>query len=107
MQKLKKFEFKSAVAAEGSTYEWDKMLDGNIYALTEDEDYTCKATTFGTLARSAAKKRGKTLKINKSETGLVIQAQDATEEQKAEWAKAKADKKAGKGNDKDEGGETE
>lgn len=96
MKKLNKFEFSGGVG--DSTYDWNKLLDGNIYQLEQGEgkDYECTTQTFSTLARSAAKKRGKTLKTEKTDDGIVIQAVEATAEQKKEWAEADAARKAKK-----------
>jgi len=96
MKKLTKFEFSGGIG--DSTYDWNKLLDGSIYQLEQGDgkDYECTTATFSTLARSAAKKRGKTLKTEKTESGIVIQAVEATAEQKKEWAEADAARKAKK-----------
>lgn len=85
MKALKNFEF---AAGNESQYDWAKMLDGKIYELKEGEDYKCKAATFSTLLRNAARKYGKAVKTSTTETGMVIQATDATTEQIAAWVEA-------------------
>ena len=97
MKTLKKFEFKSFGA--DSEYDWDKLTDGGIYQLEAGTDYKCKDATFSTLARTAGRRRGKTVKVGSVDGGLVIQAEDATRDQIAKWAEqdaANAVKKAEK-----------
>ena len=86
MKTLKKFEFKEFGGR--STYDWDKWLDGGIYQLEEGSDYTCKTQTLRMLAAKQARRLGKTVRTAKVENGLVIQAVEASDEQKAAWAAA-------------------
>lgn len=113
MKTLKKFEFKSL--ADRATYDWEKLLDGGIYQMSAgdpdgdgkgDGDYHCKTATFATLCRTAARRRGKVVRTNVAEAdekaglpfgGIVIQANEASEEQKAKWAAADAEKAAENG----------
>lgn len=111
-QKLKTFEFKSF--GSGKKHDWATLLDGSIYQLTKGEDYDCEDQTMRMMAYKAGRTMGKQVKVAACEGGVVIQAEDATEEQIAEWnvtaeatkAKqkekrdaAKAEKEAGKGAD--------
>lgn len=84
MKTLKAFEFKPAVGSQGTQYDWDTLLSGDIYQLEEGKDFTCKASTFSTLARAAAKRKGLKLQTGKVDGGIVIQAlpgdETATEE---------------------------
>lgn len=73
MKALSTFTFSRSTTRE-SKYDWNKLLDGGIYQLTEGDDYTCKPETMITIARTAAKKRGLTIKAQKVDGGLVIQA---------------------------------
>jgi len=98
MKTLKTFEFTAAVGT-GASYEWDKILSGDIVQLDAGKDFECKPATFCTLARSAAKKRKmivRTSMLPKDRakdapvTGVVLQAQKASKEQLAKWAEAEA-----------------
>jgi hypothetical protein len=90
---LSSFEFKSF--GEGKTdYPWAKWMDGQIRKLLSGVHFTCKEATFLTLARSAAKKRGKIVQTSKVEGGVVIQAVPASEEQLQKWAEQEAIRKA-------------
>lgn len=80
---LKSFDFGGS---RGDGYNWEELLDGQCRQLTkgEGEDYNCKNSTFGTLARNAAKKANKsvrlsTVKDGEEEIGIVIQAFPAKE----------------------------
>lgn len=84
MKTLKKYEFKER--GNGSSYDWEKILDGNIYKLEEGTDFTCAKGTVTTMARSRAAARGQTVKIAVEEDGVVIQATSEPDEEKAaEW----------------------
>ncbi len=72
MRTLKSFEFTSG-GAKGS-YDWDKLLDGSIYQLEEGKDFQCEVNTLISMARKQAKKKGKGLRTQKVEGGVVIQA---------------------------------
>jgi hypothetical protein len=74
MKSLKTFEFPEEGTGTRASYDWEKLLDGKIYQLEEGKDYQCKTTTFATLARGAAKRAGKGVKVAKVEGGIVIQA---------------------------------
>lgn len=71
MKTLNTFEFGSS--AKGS-HDWDKLLDGQIYQIEPGKDFTCKPTTFLTLARKQASARGMRLRTASVTDGLVIQA---------------------------------
>ncbi len=73
MKTLKSFEFTAPVGAK-SRYDWDNILSGQIVQLEEGKDYACKPATFSTLIRSAAKKRGQTVRTSKVDGGMVVQA---------------------------------
>lgn len=78
-QVLKSFKFSEGRSFGEGHYNWDELLDGKARQLTHGEDYNCKATTFRTLARAQAQKRGVTVRIQAVEGGLVIQAFADTE----------------------------
>lgn len=44
-------------------YNWNLLLNGEIWQLTQDDDFVCKTDTFKVLARKHAKKQGKGLNI--------------------------------------------
>lgn len=86
---LKTFEFPENGGGK-TQYDWDVILDGKIRELERGKDYTCKETTFATLARKAAKQRGMVVKSAKSDAGIVIQAVKASAEQLKAWEEAEA-----------------
>lgn len=99
--KLKKFEFREAVGR--AVYDWNTLLDGNIYQGIEGEDFQCKAATFGLMLRTRSEKRGKGCRVNQetkeTEEGVTQnvvtwQAFDYTEEKLAERAERSAQRKA-------------
>lgn len=101
MQKLKKFEFREAVGR--AVYDWNTLLDGNIYQGIEGEDFQCKAATFGLMLRTRSEKRGKGCRVNQetkeneegvSQNIVTWQAFDYTPEQLAERAERSAQRKA-------------
>lgn len=121
MKVLENHSFTRSAAATSGTYDWDTLLDGQIYQLTkgsgEDADYDCKGSNFRTMAKNACKRRNEgkpeaehigvrtqILRTDKEETGLIIQAvpastlpkREVSEEAKAKAAKARAAKKAAK-----------
>ena len=72
MKTLNTFEFRSFT--HGGRYDWDTILDGKIHQLTQGEDYhTEKTSTFSSLARNQAKKRGGTVRTTAVEGGVVMQ----------------------------------
>lgn len=89
---LKTFDFGS----DRSEYDWDTLLNGKIYKLKQGEDFQCKTITFSTLARSSARRRGLSLNTSTEGDSIVIQAVEASEEQKTAWAEQDAQKKAKK-----------
>jgi hypothetical protein len=78
MKTLKSFDWKTATPFK-SKHNWDAILDGGIHQLEHGVDFQCKAATFATLVRSAAKKRGLGVRVNAVEGGLVVQAVPAAE----------------------------
>lgn len=74
MKTLKKFDFPETKGGFKSQYDWDKILSGAIVQLEHGKDYNCKNTTFATLCRNAAKKRGMGVKTASVEGGIVVQA---------------------------------
>lgn len=96
MKTLKAFDF--PVRGE-SSYDWDKLLDGNIFQLEAGEDFDCKVGTFRMMANARAHKRGKILKSTvktDEKTGksfVIIQAEDATPEKIKHWEKLEAGRK--------------
>lgn len=94
MKTLKKFDFGTAGAR--STHDWETILAGGIVQLDSGTDFECKDATMSSLIRNQARKQGKTVKVRNVEGGLVVQAEEASKEQKAEWAKADAAKKKAK-----------
>lgn len=95
MKTLKKFDFGSSTRG---SYDWDTILSGGIVQLESGSDYECKDLTMSSLIRNKARKSGKTVKIRVTEdpAGLVVQAEDATKEQRTEWAKQDAARKKAK-----------
>lgn len=91
MKTLKTFDF----ALSGrSRYDWDTLLDGTIYQMTEGEDFDCKVNTLTTLLRDRAKKRGKRVQISVGEGVVTFQATNL--EQEKPVAKKPSTKKGGK-----------
>lgn len=91
MKTLDSFEFGAQVGR--SSYDWDKILSGDIVVLVEGDDYDCKPQTLKQRARQVAAKMGKKVRTGSDKEGnIVIQAYDMTAEEK-EFAKA-ADAKA-------------
>lgn len=84
MKTLKAFEFKAFGGAK-SSYDWEAILDGKIHQLDAGADFDCKPTTFCTLARSAARKRGLVVQTGMVEGGVVIQSSEASKEQLKKW----------------------
>jgi hypothetical protein len=72
MKTLKSFQFPAAASGFKSKYDWEQILDGKIHQLEEGSDFTAKTETMATLIRSAAKRRGKSVKVAKVENGLVV-----------------------------------
>lgn len=103
MKALKSFDFGSS---NRGSYDWDKILDGGIYELIQGQDYECTSSTMQTMSRNQAKARNKGVRISKNadETGLVVQAYDASPEQIAKWEEAR---KAGKEEEAETVAETE
>lgn len=71
---LAEFTFSGGVAQNKGTHDWDNLLDGQIWQLEAGKDFNCKVSTFASLARNQAKKKGLGLHTNKVEGGIVIQA---------------------------------
>lgn len=84
MKVLKKFEFRGPVGV-GATYDWDKILSDEIVQLEEGKDYECKTQTIRMMASKQARKRGKTLRANVVEGGIVLQSAPASKEQLKAW----------------------
>lgn len=68
-----KFAFKER-PGKSAEYDWNKILNGKTWRLKEGEDFHCKKTTFGTLSRMSAKRRGLSVRMASEEGGVVIQA---------------------------------
>lgn len=71
MEVLEEFGFKSR--GEKASYDWDTFLDGRILQLEQGTDYECKTSTFCTLIRNQAKKRGLGVRTSLTEGGVIIQ----------------------------------
>ena len=90
MEKLKAFEFASPAAKP--QYDWDTLLNGDIYKLKAGTDYKCSETTIRMMALANGRKRGVYVKTAKVDGGVVIQqVGPASEEDIAKWAR-QADK---------------
>lgn len=73
---LKQFEFKASTVGH-SQYDWDTLLNGQIYHLEQGEgkDFECKPDTMTMLIRKNARKKGVGVKVTKVENdGIVMQA---------------------------------
>jgi hypothetical protein len=79
---LDSYEFKASSVGH-SNYDWDTLLDGQIYSLEEGEDFECKVDTMAMLVRKNAAKRGLKVKVSKNENGLVIQQVGKADPKKA------------------------
>lgn len=86
MKTLKKFEFKATSGGFGAKYPWDQMLDGGIHQMVKGEDYDSDDDALIAGIKTAGRKRGKHVKVQKVDGGLVLQATEADEETKAKWA---------------------
>jgi len=70
-QQLEEYDFNQGGT---SRYDWDALLDGNIYKMVSGEDFSVKPTSLITSAKKAAAKRNKTLKVRTDGTDVVLQA---------------------------------
>lgn len=85
MERLDDYQFGSG----NTTYDWDTILDGNIYRLVPDEDFTSTPKSFNLMVRERAKKRGGRAQVQTERdkdgnvTGLVIRFIPASSNGKA------------------------
>lgn len=102
MKELESVDF----SGDRESYDWETLLDGKAREMTSGEDYHCKDSTLATLARNSAKRIGKVVKTKKVDGGMVLQAFDASDEQKAAWEQQDAIKKQEKEAEKVEAAKT-
>lgn len=57
MRQVDKLPNKSHHNIGSSLYDWDTLLDGNIWECTKGVDFNCNCVSFCAAARNAAKKR--------------------------------------------------
>lgn len=89
--------------ADRSSYDWNSWLDGQAYLIEKGEDYTCEDVTMLTLIRTQARNRGMSVRTKViKDSGIQFQAYEASDEQKAEWARQDAEKEAKKAQEKAE-----
>ena len=68
-------EFNFNGAGRRNIYDWDKWLDGNIWELKRDVDFTCEAATMRNGARQAGRSRNVKVRTNVVDSNtLVIQS---------------------------------
>ncbi len=100
---LNEFEFKARSGFGEKIYDWESLLDGQIYQMVKGEDYDCKTLTVQAMARNQAAKRGLGIRVSaKVEDGheqVTFQAYEMTEEEKETRKAASAARKAAKGVD--------
>lgn len=89
---LKEFEFKAAATFGHAKYDWDQLLDGQIYKLTKGVDFDCKPLTMAMLIRKNAERRNVKVRISRDGDTMVIQQYGPAEpkEPKTEGEKAPA-----------------
>lgn len=73
MQSLDSFEF-SARNTRRSMYDYDTLLDGRIWKMTEGVDFDCKKSSMVFLIRKEAKRRNIEVKVANVPDGIVLQA---------------------------------
>ena len=66
-------KLKELPAGTRSRYPWDDWFDGEVWELTEGEDYTVSTDNMRTAVHSAAKTRGGKATTTSVEGGLAIQ----------------------------------
>lgn len=95
MKVLQNYEFKKAQVREGK-YKWPELLDGQTRQLDRGKDYSCKDANFAMMARKAAKKLGLSVRVDKIQSGLVIQAVKAISKEEKDQRQAAVQKKSKK-----------
>lgn len=95
---LEQFEFKGAGSFGEKIYDWDTLLDGQIYEMVKDEDYSCKTLTIQAMVRNQAAKRGLGIRVSAGKEDGVekvrFQAFELSEEEKENRRKASELRKA-------------
>jgi hypothetical protein len=78
-KKLKTFDFQREQGSKYS-YPWDKWLDGNIWELSQGEDFreSISPSNFRIMAYQAAKKRGLKIRTSVQKEKVIIQAYKPT-----------------------------
>jgi hypothetical protein len=103
LPKNKTFEFKAATSSGQSKYNWDLLLDGSPYQISQGEDFHAPIDrdAMKGKAKTAGQKRYKKVKFSKfdaegnklAETDIILQAFPMTDDERAEEDMRRAEEK--------------
>lgn len=78
-KQLKTFDFPTKPGGRQEQYPWDNWLNGEIWELTRDEDFTITPENFAKTAYTAARRRDLKVRTDSNQNVLVLQAYESPE----------------------------
>lgn len=73
-EKLDDFNFTRKGRQSATPYHWDDWFNGEIWKLTQGEDFSITAASFGTCVYPAAYRRGLRVRVNVRGDTVILQA---------------------------------
>ena len=90
-KKLAAYDFSTS----NSDRDWPKLMDGSPWAFVQGEDFDCKLESMASLARSAAKRHGRTVQVGIDRKTKTVVVQFSVPSTSAADAKPSVAKPAG------------